>query len=478
MRNKFKEFFKSFSTYGFGSVVGSMIPVILLPIVTKMIPDAKYLGINDLLNTYSLFFSFIVLCGLNDAVARLYYEYDNNEDKSRILSSSLYLVIIFFIVLLVICGFLSDYIQIKIYGEKNIDIFIVFILMIFSNSIYFILIQGMKIENKIKPFLKMNLFTPLISYSVSIYLLLKGMYLIALPIGFILSRVLVSVYFWWLNREKYSIKKFNLKTSNNLMKIGIVLMPTYLIFWVLGSLDRIMLNTILGNSAVGIYSVGAKVAMISGFMNTAFTNAWQYFTFSNMKEENHTKMISMFLEFIIVIIAIILGFSCSFNQLIFNLLFTGDYIKGNEVFIYLLLSPLILILYQILSNQLILANKSILITPILLIGAIVNIFLNYNLIPLLGIKGAAISTFLGYYISFLVIFCVAYFSKLIIINKIIIFNLAFIVMQVLIYEWITKDNYFLLLLSNIFVVIIELILYYKTLIKFKGIFPSWLRFPR
>ena len=49
--NKLKLFLENFIVYGLGGIISKIIPVIMIPIVTRIMPTSEYYGINDLSNT-------------------------------------------------------------------------------------------------------------------------------------------------------------------------------------------------------------------------------------------------------------------------------------------------------------------------------------------------------------------------------------------------------------------------------------------
>ena len=74
-------------------------------------------------------------------------------------------------------------------------------------------------------------------------------------------------------------------------------------------------------------------------------------------------------------------------------------------------------LFQVACNQLLVVKKTWPNIPILSLGAVVNIIINFVLIPLIGIEGAAIATLSGYIISDIVCVTVLCKMKLMVLNK-------------------------------------------------------------
>ena len=74
-------------------------------------------------------------------------------------------------------------------------------------------------------------------------------------------------------------------------------------------------------------------------------------------------------------------------------------------------------LFQIAANQFMVIKKTWPNLFILLAGAILNLIINYFLIPVLGIEGASLATLLGYIASDIICIIVLCHMKLMIITK-------------------------------------------------------------
>ena len=96
---------------------------------------------------------------------------------------------------------------------------------------------------------------------------------------------------------------------------------------------------------------------------------------------------------------------------LFKILFVGDYVKGSVVAPYLYLSPLLLMLFQVVANQFLVISKSYLATVSLSLGAIINIILNFILIRKMGIEGAAIATLTGYLFTIITVMIISIQNK-------------------------------------------------------------------
>jgi O-antigen/teichoic acid export membrane protein len=193
-------------------------------------------------------------------------------------------------------------------------------------------------------------------------------------------------------------------------------MPTFIIYWFLSYFDRVIITNILGNESLGIYAIGAKVASASQIIYMAFSGGWQYFSFSTMQDEDQVALTSRVFEYLGMASFTIFLLLLPFNEILFNYLFKGNFRLGYEVFPYLFLAPLMLMLFQTLNNQLIIIKKGYIITIILSMVVLSNVMMTYFFTLYLGIKGSALATLGSYLIAVALILIYLKQNKLIEVN--------------------------------------------------------------
>lgn len=417
--NKLKLFLDNFLFYGVLSMLQKALPFITLPIITRALSNTSSYGIADMFNLIISFGSEIAILGMYDAIFREFFEDKENKlYQKKVISTGFNIVIIstltvFFIIIL-FKKKLSLYLFESINFEKLIMLSAFGIIFSALNSIF---IAPTRMRNQRKVFFITGIAFPIIGFIVTYFFIKKGYTYEALIYGVIFIKVLSLLIFSYLNNKDFSLKIFDKKIAKELLKIGLPLVPTFLIYWVFHSMDRVMINKMIGSGELGIYSVGSKVSSVSQLIYSAFAGGWCYFSFSTMKDEKQVKLISNTFEYLGIISFIAFIISKPFISPVFNFFFTGDYIRGQEVFSYLFLSPLILMLFQTIGSQVIIIKKSYLSTLILSIGAVVNIILNYYLIKSFGIKGAAFSTLMSYTVSVFLMGYICLKKELLIVNS-------------------------------------------------------------
>jgi len=395
-----KLFLENFFIYGFITVLNKVLSLFLLPVMTRLLPDTSSFGVSEMFNVIVGFATPLAILGLYDAMFREFFEKDDEQYKYNVTTTTARIVLasstIISLVLLIFNSFFSklffdtsQYRDIVIYSSIS---------LIFSANTS-IIQAPTRILNKRKVYVFSGLFQSVLSYAISIPLIIIGFSYYGIIYSSLVTGAVMLIFFWFQNKKFFLSGTFDKKIAKELFKIGLPLVPTFLIYWIYNSTDRIMITNMLGTSQLGIYSIGARVAQISQLVYSAFAGGWQYFAFSTMRDEDQVDLVSRVFEYLGIISFVAFLAIVPFNNLIFSLLFKGDYVKGSTVFPYLFLSPLLLMLFQTASNQFLVIKKSYLATISLAVGAGTNVLLNYLLIPKLGIVGASIATLIGYMIS-------------------------------------------------------------------------------
>jgi len=398
--NKLKLFVENFLIYGLGGVISKIIPLIMVPIITRLMPDSTYYGISDLSNTVVHFGSALAVMGMYDAMYRMFFERDEEEYKKKVCSTALIFTCAMSLLVFIVMLLAKDLIAEFFFSDRKYA-YVVYLSAIATlvGATNSIISAPTRMQNKRKIFLITNTLSPLISYGISVPLLMAGHYVIALPLAAVISGLTMEIAFGILNREWFCVRHFDWQLLKQLLMIAIPLLPNFLIYWVFNSCDKVMITNMIGIDAAGIYSVGSKLGHCSQLIYTAFAGGWQYFAFSTMKENDQVKTNSLVFEYLGVISFAATAFICAWSYGIYNLLFTVEYLPGYIVAPYLFLAPLLQMLFQVAANQFLVVKKTWPNMLILSSGAAANILINYYLIPVLGIEGAAIATLVGYALS-------------------------------------------------------------------------------
>lgn len=433
--NRAKLLVTNMLVYGFGGVISKAIPLIMVPIITRLMPNSFYYGLSDLTSTIISLFSALAVMGMYDAMFRMFFEKKDEEYKKDICSSALFFTVVMSLIVALIMICLNNQISALFLSDSKYGNLVMLcaasVMIGATNSI---ISAPTRMQNQRLIFLITNTLSPIISYSIAIPLILLGYYIIAIPLSSLISVAIIEISFYFLNHKWFSFKRINWHYIKLMLMIAIPLLPNFIIYWIFNSSDRVMINNILGTEFSGIYAVSAKIGQISQLIYTAFAGGWQYFAFSIMRDDDNVDIISKIFELLAAISFITTILGTSICKIGIEILFTEEYWSCYICIPYLYLAPLLLMLFQIGTNQFLVIKKTWPNIIILGSGAIINILLNLILIPKIGIEGASIATFAGYFISILLCLIILIKIKLIKLSwkfytSTLLFILVFIIMR-------------------------------------------------
>jgi polysaccharide transporter, PST family len=234
---------------------------------------------------------------------------------------------------------------------------------------------------------------PLISFA---YLTAAGSVLIALA--------LMAVY--QFDGEKSLKWKVNSSVAKRLLNDSWPLIFAGLSVSIYMKIDQVMVGNILGDFALGNYAVAVKLTETWYFLPTVIV-ASVYPSIIKYKEQSNVRYLKRLqqLYFLMTWLAIGIALPTSFLSGYFiNMLFGVQYAAASPVLILYVWSAIPVFLGVASSAYLTTENLNKITLFRTVLGAVVNVFMNLLLIPLLGLMGAAISTLISYNISTFYIF--------------------------------------------------------------------------
>lgn len=196
------------------------------------------------------------------------------------------------------------------------------------------------------------------------------------------------------------------------IKFNIPLIPHYLSSILLASSDKIMIQHLSDETSLGLYSLAYTFSGLALIVFNAVNNAYTPTAYELIREENYKELSKKTKPIIFIAVA--------FSILLMLMAPEGVYIIGGEEYMSCLEIIPVLVLgiffssfYFIFSNIEFVYERTKLVFPITLLGAGLNIVLNYIFIPKVGYGAAAYTTL----VSYIVVALCHYFATLRIIKR-------------------------------------------------------------
>lgn len=191
-----------------------------------------------------------------------------------------------------------------------------------------------------------------------------------------------------------SLWRWNLSIAQSLLKESWSLILSGLTIIIYMKIDQIMLGQIIGNSAVGIYSAAAKISEVWYFIPTAISSsvAPKLYKFKEESETIYYRRLKQLIK-LLVVLAFVIALPMTFiSGNLINLLFGQSYIAAGSILAIHVWACIFVFMGIASSPWFVAEGLTHFSLRRTLAGAIINIVLNFLMIPKYGGVGAAIAT--------------------------------------------------------------------------------------
>jgi len=391
---------KKVSIYTSANILVKAIPFLLLPVLTRYLSPSDY-GIIAIFQVILAFLIVFIRLNSNGAVMVNFFKLD--KQKLRIYLGNVFLVILtdFILVFTLLYIFRASFSHLLKFPRLWLSIAILIALGEVIISLVLVLWQA---EQKALSFGLFNVTNAVTNVGLSLFfVVLLGLHWQGRLLGIsFTSLIFALIGIFILCKRGYLKFSLDKKYVKDILLFGIPLIPYALGGWIITSIDRIFINSMVGLGSTGIYTVGYQVGMIIGLLGTSFNTAWTPFLFKKLEENNYATKIRIvkytyIYSLSLLGLALLLGFVA---PTLLRFLVGKSFYGASQYVIWIALGFAFEGVCLVVGNYIFYVKKTYLLSLITISCGLLNIGLNYLLIKCNGALGAAQATFLTY-----VIFC-------------------------------------------------------------------------
>lgn len=394
IKNKFNKIpltVKVSTAYAICSVLQKCLSFITLPLFTRLLTTEQY-GQYTIYSSWSGILT--VFLTLNLAYGSFQTAMVKFEDKRNE-----YITSVQGICLLLSSIFLIVYLPFRQFWNHIFELPTLLVLLMISEIIFYTSMQlwmgkkrfEFKYKSVVVITLLTSIFSPLIAFILVCIMSEKGY---ARIIGYAGVNIFVGFVIFLINSSKGK-KFYNKEFWKYSLSFNIPLLAYYLSQVIFNQSDRIMISQMKGTSDAAMYGVAYNLAMVLTFVLNAINGSyipWMYEKIKKHKGEDN-KQISVIL---VILIGLMILFVIWFAPEIIMIMAGNQYLSAIYVVAPVAMSLFLLFYCQLFINvEFYYEEKKMLIYGSV-IAAILNIFLNYILIPIFGFVAAGYTTLVSY----------------------------------------------------------------------------------
>lgn len=383
--------------YGLSGIITSFIGVFLIPLYTKVFLPSDY-GIIALMGSMQSIVTIFIIFGMDNSFSVWYWDKPADEGRSMAVSNWFFFSLTLGLAISLLLAAGSYLIASYILGDGRLyPVVILFAINIFLASTQKLLNLWFRVRRKPLQAVAFNLSVSLLTVALNIWFVLirkigiPGIYYSACITSFLALAVTIIIL-----RKYIAFRFFNYDELRKMIRFSLPLVPTGLIFWVMGAASPYFINFLIHDKAeIGLYQIGSNAASILGLGTFAFFQAFTAYALSISKEEHAQRIYARILEYYVYIgmtCALLLGLLAKF---ILHLFTNEKYISAYVVIGILAFNVVISGAIQVVSIANLLAKDNKPIARSAFFSVMITIAGYFTLIPLLGKEGAAIAVAAG-----------------------------------------------------------------------------------
>lgn len=384
--------------YGLSVAASQVVSFFLIPLYTRYLTPSDY-GVLQIISVTASVLSIFFGMGLTSALFRSYFLHDDAEKKKTVVSTAfIYLTATSAVLSLLLVGLAGNFSSLFFHSAAYTFYFRLIFLTLFCDTGTAIGMTVFRAKEQPFRYALVSVARVVISVSLNIVFVVvlhRGVLGIlesgAITAGLIYLFLIFSI----VGRAGFG---FSLDELKRMLAFGLPMVPAGLAVSAIFLADRYFLQFLSTSAELGLYSLGYSFGLVvDGLLVEPFLTAWGPFAFSIYRQPDARQTFSrVFTYFLLVTMFVSLALSVLSKEVL-AVMATPAFRAAYKVI------PLIAVSYvlngcnNILGAGIALEAKTKYYLPIMGAAAIVNLGLNYLLIPdfgMMGAAGAALASFL------------------------------------------------------------------------------------
>src|SRR6476661_6651470 len=390
MIERLRELLRHSAIYGLGSIVARVLGVLLLPLYTRYLSPSDY----GLIET-------LVAQGMKSAFFRFYFDSAEPERRHLVVRTAFWYVMLASTAVTALGIALASQVSWLLFGTHGHRGLVTAAFIGFWAALNYEQMTSLfRVEQRSTAYVTATLANVAITIAATILLVVvfhKG------PLGVLVGNFTgtLIVYAALLLYSRHALGlQFDRALYRAMNRFGLPLVPSAVALWLTNFSDRFFLIKLADAHEVGLYSIGVRIASAIVLLLTAFRMAWPAFAYSIEDDREAQRTYSFVLTYVVYVccwLALALGLLAPW---IVRLITTEPFYPAQNVVAPLPFGVAAFGAYVVVQIGTGRARQTRSNWVVSGAAAVVNLTLNFALIPEYGRMGAAIATVVAYTLLF------------------------------------------------------------------------------
>ena len=385
MDKKYRTLFTDALVFALGSLGSKLILFFLVPIYTNYLTTDEY-GIADLVFTFVQLIVPFATVSIQNSLIR--FGMEKNANKEETLKCSMAVILFSVVFTLVVTPFVGLYSAISDWKWY-------LAILVVLNGLSEVERSYLKVRDKNKSFAVISIIQTAVLAGCNILLLVVFKSGVS---GYLLSNIIavavvcVITFFAAGIPKALTSAKLNVPLLKKMVVFSMPLVLSAVSWWVVHSSDRIMIELMIGESVLGLYTAATKIPSLINVVTSIFNQAWGLSSIREIdnpdKQHFYSKVFRMFSTALFMACIMLITILKPFLSVYFGADFRSAWVYTP----LLLVAAVFFSLTAFIGSLYIALQKSLNDMITYLICAFVNVVVNFVGILFLGAWGAVIGT--------------------------------------------------------------------------------------
>jgi O-antigen/teichoic acid export membrane protein len=393
---------KHSAIYGLGGIVSRVLAVILLPLYTSYLTGRDY-GRVETLIAFTAILVTLLRMGISSAFFRFYFDSPEPAERLRVVRTSFWFTMSSATAgLLIGLAAAPQISHVLALGPGQENLVRAAFVGLWAQMNYEQLTSLFRVEERSVAFVLASLANIAITIGATVLLVVVfDQHALGVIVGNFIGTLCVYLALLAYRREQVGLQ-FDSALLREMNRFGMPLVPSALALWTLNFSDRFFLAHLKGQTEVGLYSIGVRIASALTLLLVAFRTAWPAFAYSIENDREARRAygyVLTYLTFVACWISLALGLLSPW--LVRLLTARPQFYAGSRVVAPLAFAGAAWAAYTVVAIGIGRARRTQFNWVVTGAAAALNVILNVVLIPPYGMMGAAIATLAAYSAMFL-----------------------------------------------------------------------------
>lgn len=399
------QFFKDGTIYSIGNIFNKTLQILMIPFFARVLSTEDF-GMVEMATIAATVVNCSIALEIHQAISRFIPTASEKKRKIYMSTAVIFSIFVYILFIITTLFFWKDISYMLFSRQIKYSMFVVMVAMVVSTYLFTFLNNQLRWLLMAKKNVICNMLSSFVNILVSSILILYFQIgVVGLLLGIIVGNISAAMLSAFYGRRYIGLvfeynalcEMLSFSYPASISSVGVIL----------GNfIDRIFIKNYMTLSALGVYSMGYKIAgvcsiLISGIQGGLMPLIYRYYESDSTKKDIDTIFRGVILIFLFIFLSI--GF---FSKEIVNI-FLGPAFSDSAIITPLLALATIMSSLYVFAPGIHIAQKSKIIAGINITIAIINIVLNYLMIPIWGMTGAAVASLIRAFLFCLIFFYIS-----------------------------------------------------------------------